>query len=146
VKIVILVDVNVLIYTIDRDSRSHGSAKRWLEEAFSGSEPIGLAWIVLLAFLRVVTRPGILRRPLDEDDALACVDEWIALPVTRVLHPTEAHWGVLRALLAHAGTAGNLTNDAHLAALAIEHNARICSADHDFLRFPGVSLINPLAS
>ena len=142
----ILVDVNVLIYGIDRDSSSHVPARRWLEEAFSGSEAIGLPWIVLLAFLRLVTRDGVLRRPLGEDDALAYVDEWIQLPVSRIVLPTEAHWGVLRALITHTGTAGNLTNDAHLAALAIEHGARICSADHDFLRFPGVSLINPLAT
>ena len=142
----ILVDANVLIYGIDRDSPSHLPARRWLEDAFSGSEPIGLAWIVLLAFLRLVTRDGILRRPLDEAAALAYVDEWIELPVSRIVMPTNAHWGVLRALLVHAGTAGNLTNDAHLAALALEHNAKICSADHDFLRFAGIQLINPLTA
>ena len=141
----ILVDANILIYALDRDSPSHTPARRWLEDAFSGSEPIGLAWIVLLAFLRLVTRDGILRRPLDEAKALAYVDEWVELPVSRIVTPTEAHWGVLRGLLSQAGTAGNLTNDAHLAALALEHNAKICSADHDFLRFPGAQLINPLA-
>ena len=101
--------------------------------------------MVLLAFLRVVTRDGVLRRPLEENDALAYVDEWIALPVARVVVPSDSHWGVLRGLLAHTGTAGNLTSDAHLAALALEHNAKICSADHDFLRFPGIQLVNPLA-
>ncbi len=142
----ILVDANILIYGIDRDSPSHLPARRWLEDAFSGSEPIGLAWIVLLSFVRLVTRDGILRRPLDEAAALAYVDEWIELPVSRIVMPTEAHWGVLRGLLAHAGTAGNLTNDAHLAALALEHNAKISSADHDFLRFAGIQLINPLTA
>jgi toxin-antitoxin system PIN domain toxin len=142
---VILVDANVLIYGIDRDAHHHAAARRWLEDAFSGSEPIGLAWIVVLAFLRLVTRDGILRRPLDEAAALTYVDEWTELPVTRIVSPTSAHWGILRGLLTHAGTAGNLTNDAHLAALALEYNAKICSADHDFLRFPGVELVNPFS-
>ena len=141
----ILVDANVLIYGIDRDSPSHAAARRWLEDAFSGGEAIGLAWIVVLAFLRLVTRDGVLRRPMREADALAYVDEWVDLPFSRVVVPTAAHWGILRGLLEHAGTAGNLTNDAHLAALALEHNAKICSADHDFLRFPGIQLVNPLA-
>jgi toxin-antitoxin system PIN domain toxin len=142
----ILVDANVLIYGIDRDAPPHVPARRWLEDAFSGSEPIGLSWVVLLAFLRLVTRSGILRRPLDESAAIAYIDEWSALPVSRIVTPTDAHWGVLRGLLAHTGTAGNLTNDAHLAALALEYNAKICSADHDFLRFPGIQLINPFAA
>jgi predicted nucleic acid-binding protein len=79
---VILIDANVLIYGIDRDSPSHAAARRWLEDAFSGGESIGLAWIVLLAFLRLVTREGVLRRPMRESDALAYVDEWVDLPAT----------------------------------------------------------------
>jgi toxin-antitoxin system PIN domain toxin len=142
---VILVDANILIYGIDADAPAHARAHRWLEDALSGHEPVGLAWVVLLAFLRLVTREGILRRPLDLESALAYVDEWVELPVVRVVAPGPAHWGVLRGLLANAGAAGNLTSDAHLAALALEHNASICSADHDFLRFPGIRLINPLA-
>jgi predicted nucleic acid-binding protein len=44
-----------------------------------------------------------------------------------------------------SGTAGNLTSDAHVAALAIEHKAEIYSTDHDFGRFPGVKHVNPVA-
>jgi len=141
----VLVDVNILIYAIDRDSPAHDRAHGWLENALSGGEAVGFSWIVLLAFLRLVTRPDVLVRPLDLESALAYVDEWLALPVARVVNPTESHWGVLRGLLADAGAAGNLTSDAHLAALCLEHNASLCSADHDFLRFPGLRLINPLA-
>jgi predicted nucleic acid-binding protein len=50
---------------------------------------------------------------------------------------------VLRALLSTAGTAGNLVSDAHLAALCLEHGARICSFDRDFLRFPDVDVTMP---
>jgi predicted nucleic acid-binding protein len=34
--------------------------------------------------------------------------------------------------------------DAHLAALAIEYNAVLCTADSDFSRFPELQFLNPL--
>ncbi len=140
----ILVDANVLIYAIDRDSPAHPQARRWLDDAFSGAETIGLPWAVLLAFLRLVTSSRVMREPLEVETALEVLEEWLELPPVRVVEATAAHWGVLKALLRDLGAGGNLTNDAHLAALAIQHGARICSADRDFLRFPGVELINPL--
>jgi predicted nucleic acid-binding protein len=48
-------------------------------------------------------------------------------------------------LLLELGVAGNLTSDAHLAALAIEHQAELVSTDADFARFPGLRWFNPLA-
>ena len=53
---------------------------------------------------------------------------------------------MLRGLVEPLGTAGNITTDAHLAALAIEHGGEICSADTDFARFPGLRWTNPLAA
>ena len=140
----ILVDANILIYAIDRDSPRHESARQWVEAAFSGHEPIGLPWVVLLAFLRLVTREVVVRQPLSPERAYAFVDEWLALPVVRPVAPGPEHWPILRALLGPLGTAGNLTTDAHLAALALEHRARLATADHDFRRFPGLRVIDPL--
>jgi len=141
---VILVDANILIYAIDADSPHHRSARRWLEEALSGTTPIGFAWIVVLAFLRLTTRSGILRKPLKAERAMAFVDEWLAQPYVRAVSPGEGHWAILRKLLSDSGAAGNLTSDAHLAAIALELGASICSTDADFGRFPGVDRISPL--
>lgn len=48
-------------------------------------------------------------------------------------------------ILTGTGTAGNLTTDAHLAALAIENGAVLCSTDGgDFSRFRGLRWVNPL--
>jgi toxin-antitoxin system PIN domain toxin len=141
-----LVDANVLIYAIDADSPHHRPARRWLEDALSGTTPIGFAWVVVLAFLRLTTRPGILQRPLPLDRAVAFVDEWLAQPCVRIVSPGDGHWRVLRKLIRDAGTAGNLTSDAHLAALAIELGAAICSTDGDFERFAGVEHVSPLDS
>lgn len=139
----ILVDANVLIYAVDADSAHHQAARRWLETALSGTESVGLAWVVILAFLRLTTRPGILRRPMSLERSLSFVDEWLAQPYVRAVGPGDGHWPILRKLLRETGTAGNLTSDAHLAALALEHGASICSTDADFGRFPGVDRVDP---
>jgi len=90
------------------------------------------------------TRPGILRKPLPLERSMAFVDEWLAQPYVRAVGPGEGHWAILRKLLRDTGTAGNLTSDAHLAAIAVELGASICSTDGDFARFPGVERISPL--
>jgi uncharacterized protein len=142
---VILVDANLLIYAVDADSTHHKRARRWLEETLSADTWVGLPWIVVLAFLRITTRAGIMRKPLSPEHAVEFVDAWLAQPYVILIGPGERHWPVLRSLLLSGGTAGNLTSDAHLAALAIEHGCQIASADNDFRRFSGVSLVNPLA-
>lgn len=142
----ILVDVNLLLYAIDEDAPHHRAARRWWEETLSGTRPVGLAWIVLLAFARLTTRRGILVRPLPPDQALAFVEEWLEHPLVEAVSPGPGHWRILRSLLAAAGTAGNLTTDAHLAALALERGAQVYSADHDFARFAGVSHVDPLSA
>lgn len=140
----ILVDANLLIYAIDEDSPHHKAARKWAEGVLSGSTTVCFSWAVILAFLKLTTRPGILRRPMTPEAALEFVDEWLALPTVEVVVPGERHWEVFRNLLEASGTAGNLTSDAHLAALAIERGATVYSADNDFARFPGLRHINPL--
>jgi hypothetical protein len=143
---VILIDANLLIYAIDADSAQHARTRRWLEDTLSSETWVGLAWIVLLAFVRITTRPGIMRRPLTPEHAIGFVDSWLAQPYVTLVAPGDRHWPVMRNLLLAGGTAGNLTSDAHLAALAIEHGCQIASADNDFLRFPGITLVNPLSA
>jgi toxin-antitoxin system PIN domain toxin len=140
----ILVDANLLIYAIDRDASRHKAARRWLESILSGTEEVGFAWIVLLAFIRITTHARIMRKPLEPEMALEYVSSWLGQPYAVLVNPTDKHWPVLRNLLETTGTAGNLTSDAHLAALAIEHGASIYSADHDFKRFAGVKHVDPL--
>jgi toxin-antitoxin system PIN domain toxin len=139
-----LPDLNLLLYAIDEEAPRHERARAWLEETLSGTEEVGFAWIVLLGFVRLTSNPAVFERPLDAEEALDYVDEWLERPVSTVIHPTERHSGRLRELLGEVGTAGNLTTDAHLAALAIEHGAELCSHDADFSRFPGLRWTDPL--
>lgn len=138
-----LPDVNLLLYALDSESPHHVRARPWLENLLSGSEPVGFTWIVLLAFLRLSTRVFI--RPLDPDEAFAITEGWLTQPCALVLNPTERHLAILRGLVEPLGTAGNVTSDAHLAALAVEYGGEVCSADADFSRFRGVRWSNPLA-
>ena len=139
-----LPDVNILLYAVDEGSARHQPARTWVEERLSGTETFALAWVVLLAFIRLTTSSRVFRSPLTISEALDLVDGWLAQPCATVVHPTNRHASVLRELLEPLGTAGNLTADAHLAALALEHGAELCSTDGDFSRFAGLRWANPL--
>ena len=140
-----LLDVNVLIYAVSRDAPQHSRAREWLERTLSGEETVALPWIVVLGFLRVTTHPRVLTRPLSAEQALDVVDGWLTRSNVVTLPAGDEHWALLRPLLSAAGTAGNLTTDTHLAALAIEAGCELCSTDSDFGRFPNLRLVNPIA-
>ncbi len=140
----IVVDVNLLIYAVNEDAPHHRRMRAWLETVLSGTETVGFPWIVLLAFLRLTTRAGLFRHPLRVETAFELVDGWLQQPAVVVIEPTARHLRTLRDLILPLGTGGNLTSDAHLAALAIEHGATLCSADNDFARFPKLRWRNPV--
>ena len=140
----ILVDANLLIYAVNRDAPRHERARRWLEGTLSGTDLVGLPWICLLAFLRITTRPHVLARPLTVEEAGRFVQSWLDEPVVETVSPGPGHWQVLYNLIRATGTGGNLTSDAHIAAMAIESGASVYSADYDFRRFPGLLHVNPL--
>jgi uncharacterized protein len=139
-----LLDANVLIYGVNRDAPLHRKAKTWLEGAIEGPETVAFSWNVLLAFLRLTTRAGLFQRPLTVPGAFVLIDSWLEQPAVTIVHPGARHPRILRDLLTAAGTGGNLVSDAHLAALAIEHGAELCTADRDFARFAGLHWRNPL--
>jgi uncharacterized protein len=133
-------DANVLLYASDRSSRNHPAAREWIERALSATETIGFAMVVLLAFVRISTSPRIMAAPLSPAAAFDQVDEWLAQGPAILLHPGRRHLARWRELTEASGTAGNLTTDAHLATLAIEHGATLASFDGDLHRFAGLEL------
>ena len=138
-----LVDANVLLYAVDADAEHHVAARTWLDTSLGGADTVGLSWIVLLAFLRIATKIGLYPNPLPVHDALAQIGDWTNAPGARIVQPTSGHYRVLSGLLEQVGAGGNLVNDAHLAAMAIEHRANIVSYDSDFGRFVGVRWERP---
>ncbi len=133
-----LVDTSVLLYAVDADSPYNTQSLTWIEATLNAEPGMAIAWNAIVGFVRLSTRKGILRTPLTVVEALASVEDWLGHPNTHILHPGERHRDLLARLLLAAGTAGSLTNDAHLAALAIEHNVEIATFDRDFKRFSGL--------
>lgn len=141
----VAVDANVLIHAADTTSVHYAATRRWLEEASAGPEILGLPWLTILAFVRITTHPRVFPSPFTLDEALASIDVWLSHPSVTIVDPTARHAAIFAGLLRGARMAGNLTNDAHIAALAIENRARVASFDRDFGRF-GVSVIVPGAA
>ncbi len=140
----ILVDVNLLLYAYDTTSKHHAGARAWWEHSLSRAQPVRLAWATILAFLRIATNPRALSSPMTVEEACEHVSEWLDRPMLDVLEPTPRHWDILRSLVVEHQGLANLVPDAHLAALAIEHGATLCSTDEDFSRFPSLRWENPL--
>lgn len=137
-----IIDVNVLIYAVNSADRHHDRASRWLTAALRGNDTIGFAWNALLGFVRISTNPAIFERPLETDQAFEMIKIWTASPKSVVVEPTSRHLMIMKGLIDQVGTAGNLTTDAHLAALAIEYGGEVASFDRDFERF-GVRVTVP---
>jgi uncharacterized protein len=95
--------------------------------------------------VRLSTRARVYENPLEPARAFDIVESWLTRPSAVIVHPTVRHFAILRGLIEPLGTAGNITTDAHLAALAIEHGGEVCSADTDYARFRGLRWTNPLA-
>lgn len=130
-----IVDANVLLYAVNTAAEHHNASLRWLDGALSGADTVGFAWVPLLAFARLSTKEGLFPAPLLPEVALGQIADWLAAPSAVQVNPTLRHAEILTGQLARVGTGGNLVNDAHLAALAVEHRAGIVSYDSDFGRF-----------
>lgn len=142
----IVPDINLLIYAYSRDAPRHIEAKAWWEDLLSSEQRVGLAWTAGLGYVRLMTHRAVLITPLEPRQAVEHVRSWLRQPNVEILNPGERHLEILDRLLGATGAAGNLTTDAHLAALAIEHQCELYSNDADFARFPGLRWRNPLAA
>ncbi len=140
-----LVDANVLLYAVNRDAQHHETSRTWLDRSLSGEATVAFSWVALLAFVRLSTKAGLFPRPLTVEGALDRVHAWTTAPSAVILEPTPDHGLVLGRLLGGIGVGGNLVNDAHLAALAVEHRCAVVSYDNDFARFDGVDWEMPAA-
>jgi hypothetical protein len=141
-----LIDASVLLYAADSVSPFHERVATWLEGVLNGPRRVGFAWPSITAFLRIVTHPRALDRPLTAEQAWTYVEEWLTCDNAWLPQPTASHAAVLGGLITSAGLRGNLISDAHLAALAIEHGLQVCSADTDFARFSQVTWVNVLTA
>ena len=140
----ILPDINLLVYAYNRHAPHHAAARAWWEELLNGSDPVGIPWAVVCGFVRLMTHPAVLVNPLEPGRTLFHVRSWFERPLVEVLEPGPRHLEIFERLLKSLGVAANLTTDAHLAAIAIEHQCELHSNDADFSRFAGLRWRNPL--
>lgn len=140
----ILLDANLLVYAHAPASRHHRPARAWFEGIMSAPDRVGFPWPTLLAFLRLMGNPQVAGKPAPLRESWSRVEGWLARPQSWIPVPTERHQQILADLL-DGETRRDIANDAHLAALAIEHGLTVCSTDRDFSRFPGIRWQNPLS-
>lgn len=140
----ILPDLNLVVYAHNADAPDHAASRAWWESLLNGTEPIAIPWAVALGFIRLMTHRAVLVRPMPSSLAVAHVRTWFAQPSVEHVEPGPRHLEILDRLLAASGVVGGLATNAHLAALAIEHQCELHSNDADFSRFPGLRWRNPL--
>ncbi len=140
----IIPDVNLLLYACDSDSPFHAGAAAWWRKCLSGTEPVGLPPVVVFGFLRIATNGRVYQNPMTSAEAIQHVRSWIMQAVVQIIEARSNHVEQVCQLLETLGMAGNLVTDTQIAALAIEYDAVVHTADADFLRFSRLRWFNPL--
>ncbi len=140
----IIPDINLLLYAHDSGSPLHAKAAAWWQSCLSGAEPIGLLHVVVFGFVRIATNARAFLKPMTPAEAAGHVRSWLEQPPVQVLDPGPDHLRQTLKLLEALGTAGNLVSDAQMAALAIDYNAVLHTADAHFVRFQSLRWFNPL--
>ena len=140
----IVPDVNLLLYAYDESSPFHEPAKAWCEVVMSGPSPLTLLPAVVFGFVRIATHPRVFKDPLSVSEAADHVRSWLAIRHVQLHEMLSEDVACALGLLEAAGTAGNLTSDAQIAAVALRLDAEVHTADLDFGRFPKVRFLNPL--
>jgi toxin-antitoxin system PIN domain toxin len=143
---VILPDANLLLYAYNTSSPFHTKSAAWWSKCLSGSEPIVLCSTVLFGFVRIATSSRAFPHPLTIEEASNHVQSWLEQPPAQLLEMELMDIEQALMLLVAAGTGGNLTTDAQIAALALRLGAVVHTVDADYARFPQVRWFNPLTA
>lgn len=139
----IFCDLNLLVYATVRSMPQHRVASKWLAARQADEVPLPLSHPTIFGFIRITTNRKVFENPRSVDDAVGDLEGWLAAGAV-VVTPGPRHLEFAFRLLRELGTAGNLTTDVQLAALAMEHQAELHSADAGFRRFKGLRWVNPL--
>jgi len=139
----VTVDANVLIYASNEAEPVHAQARALVEGLATGPDIVYLFWPTIMGYLRIVTHPSVLPRPLSPRDAIANVDALRAAPHVRTPGEDEGFWDIYLATRSDTER-GNAVPDGHLAALMRQHGVgTIYTRDRDFRRFDGIAAEDP---
>lgn len=141
----VALDVSILAYAVNRHTPEHPRAARLVEELVNGETPWALPWSVVHEFVRLVTHPHAVARPLKPSEAWAFIGQVIASPSVRLLGPTERHGDVMVEVLGAVSPEGGIPPGLDTAVLLREHGVReLLTADRGMRRYPQLALRNPL--
>ena len=142
----IVPDTNLLLYAYNDGSPYYSTARPWWEDLVNGPERIDIPWVVAVALVRLIINPSAIEFPMSPLEAVENVRGWFEYPQIAPLNPGPNHLIYFQRNMEAVGIGRNLAPDAHIAALAMEHEAELHSNDSDFGRFPGLRWRNPLQS
>lgn len=138
-------DVNILLYASDSQSRLHGKARSFVESCILQEELFCLCWPTVMSYLRISTHPSVFGRPLTPEEAMTNIDTLLDLPHSRFLAEAEGFWKIYRDVTTQVPTRGNLVPDTHVAALLRQHGVKtLYTHDRDFLKFTFLDVRDPL--
>jgi toxin-antitoxin system PIN domain toxin len=138
-------DTNILVYASNERDPAHRAARSLLERLTAGPDLLYLFWPTLLGYVRLVTSPRILVRPLGPVAAVENVSGLVQLPHVRTPGEADGFWDLYRAT-AGDRLRGNDVPDGHIATLMRQHGVRlIYTRDRGLRRFEGIQVLDPFA-
>ena len=140
----IVLDINLLIYAHNDQSPYHEIARQWWENVINGSEPVGIPWVVSTGFIRIMANPRTVAAPMSTAEAARYVQEWFQRDHIKPINPGDDHLRLLLQNLQVATGGPDSVADAHIAAIAMEHQAEVHTNDSDLDRFSSLKRRNPL--
>ena len=139
------VDANVLVYASNQGDPVHGRALELIQTLAAGPDLFYLFWPAVLGYLRIVTHPAILPRPLSPRDAATNADALLRRAHVRSPGEEAGFWEIFRKT-SRDQARGNDVPETHLVTLMRQHGVRrIYSRDSGLRRFPDVEVIDPFA-
>ena len=133
-----------MVYAHNTAAGHHDTARDWWQTAARGPEVIGVPWVVVLAFVRLLSSPRVVPNPARASVLMAIMEEILLLPAVKPAVPGSRHASIMKRLFEESGGTGRLATDVHIAALALEFDATVATNDTDFSRFAGLKIVNPL--
>jgi toxin-antitoxin system PIN domain toxin len=139
----VTLDANLLVYASNESEAVYQQARELVQELAEGPQLVYLFWPTIMGYLRIVTHPGILPRPLAAEQAAANVDALLQRPHIRAPGEAEGFWQLYQAT-AGRDTRANAVPDAHLVALMRQHGVGVIyTRDRDFRRYDGIDVRDP---
>jgi len=141
----IAVDATLLAHAANRFSPDHARAAGRLEALANGDQPWALPWSEADAFLRLVTHPHGVVRPLQPEAARGFLDALLASPSVQTVAPGPRHAAAAAEVLAMLPPRSGLPTGFELAVVLREHGVReLLTSARAMRAFPFLTVRDPL--